>query len=570
MMLREPVPLKRRFGKMILERKKLTTANFMDHLAELFGDNTIILLEEPVSYGFISDSKLSYNNLLETVNRMGNSLRDLGVRSEDRVVVYMRNRLELALTCYALFKIGAVAIPLNHLLRGNEVEFIVRDCGAEMILTHRQVFDAGVKKFAKVPQVKKWIFHERKGDTPKGGIAWLELLDRASPHLVSVHTEPNDVAGIFYTSGTTGFPKGALMTSDNLMVNNIRLPGLMVGLWPFRRERQDIGMAVQPISHIMGFGMFLTRLAVGIPFVLIERFEAERVMAAIEKFKVTTFVGVPAMYAMMLKAGAEEKHDLSSVSIWISGSDALPPEHRDAFKSMGGRYNKKGERTGDAFFIEGYGQAETSPASTLKLDLSITKGAGCIGWPLPGVKTRIVDEDGNDVKRGQVGELWVKGKHVMKGYWRDEKASREAFREGWFRTGDLVKKDKYGLLYLVDREKDVVKVGGYSVFSREVEEELLLHPDIREVSVFGIPHEIKGQLPVAVVTVDEESKVTSEELIEWAKENIAPYKAPRFIDIVDELPRGPTMKVDKKLLRNRYAQLLSEKSHKIKGENALR
>ena len=173
------------------------------------------------------------------------------------------------------------------------------------------------------------------------------------------------------------------------------------------------------------------------------------------------------------------------------------------------------------------------------------------------------------MKRGQVGELWVQGKHVMKGYWRDEKASHEAFRDGWLRTGDLVKRDRFRLLYLVDREKDVIKVGGYSVFSREVEEEMLTHPDIREVSVFGIPHEIKGQLPVAVVVLHEGSKVTSDQLLEWAKENIAPYKAPRIIDILEELPRTPTMKVDKKLLRNRYAQILAAQNQKPKENESV-
>ena len=567
-MNRNPVPLRKRFRKMILERKKMTTANFLDHLTELFGERTIVLLEEPTPYGFLSSVELSYKDLLEIVNRMGNSLRDLGVRRADRIIVYMRNRLELALTCYALFKIGAVPIPLNHLLRSNEVDFIVRDCDAKTVITHRAVFDSGIKSTSKIPSVVKWLFHENNKETPEGGISWFGLLDRASPYLVSANVEADDVAGIFYTSGTTGFPKGALMSSENLIVNNIRLPGIMVGLSPGRGKREDVGLSVQPISHIMGFGMFLMRLAVGVPFVVIERFEPERVMAAIQKFAVTIFIGVPAMYAMMLKAGAGAKYDLSSVSVWISGSDALPVEHRDAFKKMG-QFKLFGKPVGEALFIEGYGQAETSPTSTLKLDLPITKGAGCIGWPLPGVKVKIVDEMGREVKRGQVGELWVQGKHVMKGYWRDEKASQEAFRDGWLRTGDLVKRDRFRLLYLVDREKDVIKVGGYSVFSREVEEEMLTHPDIREVTVFGIPHEIKGQMPVAVVVVHEGSKTTPEQLLEWARENIAPYKAPRLVDIVDELPRTPTMKVDKKLLRNRYAQIVAAQNQSTKEDEAI-
>lgn len=559
-MNREPVPFKKRFRKMILERKKITAANFMDHLSELFKDRTVILLEETTRYGFLKTNELSYNNLAEIINRMGNSLRDFGVRRGDRIIVYMRNRFELALSCYALFKIGAIAIPINHLLRGKEIEFIVRDCEADTILTHAPVFDVGIKNFDRIPGVKRWIFHETQSETPKGGIAWIDMLDKASPYLISAHVEASDVVGIFYTSGTTGFPKGAQMTSENLMINNVRLPGWAIGLAPGVKRQEDIGMAVQPISHIMGFGMMLMRLASGMPFVLMERFEPEAVMRAIEKYKVSIFIGVPAMYAMMLNAGAGTKYDLSSVRLWISGSDALSTDIRDAFKRIG-RMRLFGRVIGEAMFIEGYGQAETSPTSTLKLDLPITRGAGCIGWPLPGVKICIVDDHGRDVKKGEVGELWVQGKHVMKGYWRDAKASQEAFQGEWLRTGDLVRKGKFGLLYLVDREKDVIKVGGYSVFSREVEEELLSHKSVKEVSVFGIPHKVKGQLPIAVVTIYEDANLTVEELLSWAKENIAPYKAPRYIDIVDEIPRGPTMKIDKKLLRNRYAQIFAERSN---------
>lgn len=547
----------KRFKKLVIEKNKITTANFLDHLTELYGDKTIVLLEEKTNYSFLNTDVLSYRNLLEIANRMGNALKELGIRRGDRVVVYMRNRLELALSCYALFKIGAVAIPLNHLLRGNEVSFIVRDCESETVLTHKLVFETGIKDFKTIPSVKKWVFHEKGEDVPQGGISFLELIEKASPHLEPVDVAPDDLAGIFYTSGTTGFPKGAQMTSENLIVNNVRVPGVIFAFSPLSLKN-DMGISVQPISHIMGFGMFLLRLTLGVPFVVLERFEADKVMEAIEKRGVTIFIGVPAMYAMMLKAGAGKKYNLSSVNLWVSGSDALPPEHRDAFKKLGG-FKILGRRVGDALFIEGYGQAETSPTSTIKLDLPITKGAGCIGWPLPGVEIKIADPNGNEVKKGEVGELWVRGKHVMKGYWKDGKATESAIRDGWLRSGDLVRKGKWGLLYLVDREKDVIKVGGYSVFSREVEEEMLAHPDIAEVAVIGIPHDVKGQVPIAVVTLKPHAKTDAHAILQWAKENIAPYKAPRYIEIVDELPRNPTMKVDKKLLKNRYKDLKIDK-----------
>lgn|GEM_PF-68011 len=543
----------KRFRMLIMERRRISASNFLDHLAELYGDKTIVILEEETVYEFLRAKELSYRHLAEIMNRMANSLKELGIRRSDRVIVYMRNRLELALACYALFKIGAVAIPLNHLLRGNEVGFIARDCEAKTVITQTPVFNAGVRDFRKIPEVKQWVFHEAPGDTPAGGISWIAMINRSSPYLTPEYAAPDDLAGIFYTSGTTGFPKGAQMTSENLIVNNVRMPGVIQTLAPLDLK-EDVGLAVQPISHIMGFGMFLVRLTAGIRFVVLERFEPERVMEAIQRHKVTIFIGVPAMYAMMLKAGAGTKYDLSSVQLWVSGSDALPPEHRDAFKKFG-KFKILGIPVMDAMFIEGYGQAETSPTSTMKPDLPITKENGCIGWALPGVEVKVADQNGNEVPKGDVGELWVRGKHVMKGYWKDKKATEEAFRDGWLRSGDLVRKGKWGLLYLVDREKDVIKVGGYSVFSREVEEELMNNHDISEAAVFGIPHEIKGQMPIAIVTLKPGSSSTKEQLLNWAKENIAPYKAPRYLDIVDELPRNPSLKVDKKLLKNRYKNI---------------
>lgn len=554
---KKPSVLKK-FKKLVFERNKITTANFLDHLTELYGNKTIVLLEEKTNYSFLKTDVLSYRNLLEIVNRMGNALKELGVRRGDRVVVYMRNRLELALSCYALFKIGAVAIPLNHLLKGNEVNFIVQDCEAETVLTHKIVFDAAIRDFKAIPSVKTWIFHEKNSNMPQSGISFIEHIERASPYLAPADVAGDDLAGIFYTSGTTGFPKGAKMTSENLIVNNVRLPGFIFAFSPLS-FKNDMGITVQPISHIMGFGMFLLRLTLGVPFVVLERFEAEKVMETIEKRGVTIFIGVPAMYAMMLKAGAGEKYNLSSIKLWVSGSDALPPEHRDAFKKLGS-FKMLGKRVGDALFVEGYGQAETSPTSTIKLDLPITKGAGCIGWPLPGVEIKIADANANEVPKGEVGELWVRGKHVMKGYWKDAKATENTIQDGWLRSGDLVRKGKWGLLYLVDREKDVIKVGGYSVFSREVEEEMLAHPAIAEVAVIGIPHEVKGQIPIAVVTLKEGVNIDTKSLLNWAKENIAPYKAPRYIEIVEELPRNLTMKVDKKLLKDRYKDLKIDKN----------
>ena len=265
-------------------------------------------------------------------------------------------------------------------------------------------------------------------------------------------------------------------------------------------------------------------------------FDPEKVLKMIEKHRATLFLGVPAMYNIMLQFHPE-KYDLSSMRYWLSGADAMPVEQIKQLESLGGR------------FIEGYGLVETSPI--ISVNPYFARRAGSVGIPVPGVKVRVMDEDGSFVKRGQVGEFVVRGPNVMKGYWGDEERTREAFEYGWFHTGDIGYRDRLGYLHFVDREKDVVKVGGYSVFSREVEEEILQNPKVHEVALVGMPHPTKGEVPVAFVQLKEGETATEEELLDWCRENIAAYKAPRKVRIIDEMPLTMTLKVMKRELRRR-------------------
>ena len=544
------LPFRKRYRELFKRRHEFNMANVVDRLAAVFGDRVAVILEEELDYSFLRGREITYRQIQQFVNRLGQVLLKLGVERGDRVGIYARNLVELPLSSFAVMKLGAVAVPLNHQLKSGEVNFILEDAQVKLLLTDQATFFQDFRSLGDLAGNPKVGFLDDPGAVPEGAVSLKTMMAEASPDLLPVELQPEDLAGIFYTSGTTGFPKGAKMTSKNLVANNVRAPALILGLLPREMERK--GMMAQPLSHIMGYAIFLFNLTLGQPGVVLERFHPVRVLEAIERHQVTTFVGVPAMYAMMLEAGAE-KYNLKSVGLWVSGSDEMPVALRQKFQQMG--QSKFSRRPGPALFLEGYGQAETSPISCMCIHIArFPMGPGCIGWRLPGVQLKVVDAECREVKPGEVGELLVKGDHVMPGYWKNRgEAGEEIFSgDGWFHTGDMVRQGRYRAFYMVDRKKDVIKHGGYSVFSKEVEEKIASHPQVEEAALVGIPDEKKGQVPVAFVCLRPGAQCSAEELGAWCRERLADYKAPREVIIIDAMPRGITLKTDKKELRARY------------------
>jgi len=289
----------------------------------------------------------------------------------------------------------------------------------------------------------------------------------------------------------------------------------------------EFGVFALPLAHIMGFCTVLIGLLAGVSGYFIPHFDPEKVMAALEKYRATAFAGVPSMFAMMIHGGIE-KHDLSSVKIWASAADAMPEEYLKVLRKVGA-FVRLGPVRLPAVIAEAYGMVELSGACSLKVAFpGLRYPPRCVGFPLAPTRVRIVDEDGKEVRTGREGELAVKGPGVTLGYWNKDKETRECFTpDGWFRTGDMAKKDWLGRIHFVDRKKDVIKSGGYSIFSREVEAEMLTNEKIAEVAVIGMPHPTKKEVPVAIVTLAPGASATDEELLEWCRQNIARYRAPR-------------------------------------------
>lgn len=490
---------------LFLGRHGLTLGVVMERLARASGDRRLV--EEAGS------APLTYREAAERVDRVAGGMA-ARIRPGDRVVVAVPNGYDLFLLALAVCRAGGVAVPVNPRMRPAEIDHVVADSGAALVV--RRAAD---------------VMGEPLEQTPPAA--------------------PSDVAAILYTSGTTGLPKGAELTHRAL------LGQVAAGaMWPqwLRRDEAVVGL---PVAHIMGFVCLLGMAVAGIPVYLVPTFKADEVLDAIEGRRATVFVGVPAMYRMMLDAGAESR-DLRSVRLWVSGADVLPADVARRFKRMGASVTLPilGFSVGEAAFAEGYGMAELAGGVAAKVSPPwVPLGVGdFLGFPLPPHRFKVVDEDGEEVGAGQTGELWVQGPGVLRGYHGAPEATAEVLTDdGWLRTGDLARRGPLGLVFFAGRQKDVILHGGFTVYATEVERALEQHQDVLEAAVLGLPDEQRGEVPVAVVRVRPRATASKDQLVAWARQRLSGYKAPREVRIVSELPRTGTGKVQKDELRGLFS-----------------
>jgi acyl-CoA synthetase (AMP-forming)/AMP-acid ligase II len=435
----------------------------------------------------------------------------------ERVVLATPNGVDQLLLVLAASRAGLVPAPVNPLMAAVEVEHVVADSGAALVVHDVAELDADAGTAA------------------------------APDRLVPAPMASSEVAALFYTSGTTGRPKGVELTHKGL------LGGLAAGAVLPTGLRRDEWVVALPVAHIMGFVVLLGLAGAGVPAYVLPRFEPTTVLDAIEQRRATGFVGVPAMYRRLLDAGAEQR-DLTSVRVWASGADAMPSELAARFKAMGATATLPllQRPVGEAVFAEGYGMVEAAGGVAVKVSPPLVRaGLGSsIGFPVPGNRFRVVDDDGETVRAGSTGELQVRGPGVLRGYWGSPEAGAAALTDdGWLRTGDLVVKGPVGTFSFVGRSKDVLMHGGYSVYALEVEQALEQHPDVAEAAVVGLADEAKGEVPAAAVQLVAGSTTTGPELAAWVRERLSDYKAPRQVLVVEALPHGGTGKVQKDQVR---------------------
>jgi long-chain acyl-CoA synthetase len=468
----------------------------------------------------LDDTVLTYADLDDRTARVAGWLRERGLVPGDRVGIMLPNVLAFPLLYYGVVRAGGIVVPMNPLLKSREIQHHLGDSGAGLVFAWHTA-EAEVRAGAVTAGAQAVVVADAAASEVAGWPSAPEVAERADA----------DTAVILYTSGTTGTPKGAELTHANMRTNAAVTASTLLDLQP-----DDVVMGCLPMFHSFGQTCSLnTAVLVGASITLIPRFDPVSALKVIERDRVTVFEGVPTMYTAMLHAGPGVA-DTSTLRLCVSGGAALPVEVLKGFAATFG-----------AEILEGYGLSETSPVASFNRLGNARPGS--IGYPVDGVEMRVVDEDGNDVPSGAVGEIAIRGHNVMKGYWNRPEATAEAVRDGWFHTGDMARRDEDGFYYIVDRKKDLIIRGGFNVYPREVEEVLYEHPAVLEAAVVALPHATHGEEVGAAVALRPGQEATPEQLRQYVKERVAPYKYPRYVWLVDELPKGPTGKILKREIR---------------------
>jgi long-chain acyl-CoA synthetase len=467
----------------------------------------------------LGDQGTTYRDLDERSRRIAGLLAERGVRAGDRVGIMLPNIPDFAAVYYGVLRAGAVVVPMNPLLKAREVTHYLADSGATVIFT-------GAMSTAEVLAGAATV----DAQVVVVDLTFTEMLSTATPVDRMVDRDGSDTAVILYTSGTTGTPKGAELTHDNLTRN-----AEVVAERLFQLTADDVIFGGLPLFHSFGQTCTLnTAIAAGACLVLLPRFDPAQALTIMATHRATVFAAVPTMYGALLTVPDRESYDVSALRVCLSGGAALPVEVLREFD--------------DAFgcrVLEGYGLSETSPVASFNHPDRQRK-AGSIGTPVDGVEMRVVDRDGNEVARGEVGEIVIRGHNVMKGYWQRPAETAAAIPDGWFRTGDLGRADEDGYFFIVDRKKDMIIRGGYNVYPREIEEVLYEHPDVAEAAVVGVPDALLGEEVAAAVALSHGATVTVDELRAYVKARVAAYKYPRHVWLVDSLPKGATGKILKR------------------------
>jgi long-chain acyl-CoA synthetase len=495
----------------------LTLKELLQSRAADMGDSPAVIYK---------DEPISYRELEARVTRFANALADLGVGRDDKVAIMLNNCPEFIVTFFACSYLGAVAVPVNIFCKERELEFLLRNSDA-VALVASPAFAEFFSRIEEKPPLFKWLIV----NGPYGeGMQFDELEAGASGEPVRVEVGEEDVAEILYTSGTTGVPKGTMLTQGNLFFHADAIIQVL------ELNDEDRALMVVPMFHGYGITVMLCCFRVGTCFVLLDPFNAEEVFGAVEKHRVTFLPMVVAMYFMLFHNPEREKYDLSSLRIGISGASAMPAQlmhdASEAFKIK---------------ILEAWGLTECSASATIQR-MNMPYKEGSVGLAHPGVDVEVMDEEGGLLGTDEVGELVIKGPLVMKGYYRNPAETEEALLGGWLHTGDMGYRDGDGYFFMVDRKKELVNVGGEKVFPREVEEVMYTHPAIAEAALLAQPHEKLGEVPVAVVSLIPGSSLPAEELIDFLSGRLARFKVPRKVVFMESLPRNPIGKIVKKEL----------------------
>jgi len=488
-------------------------------------------------------TRLTYRAFADRVHRLCNALQALGIRKGDRLAVLMFNCHRYLELYYATADIGALIVPLNIRLSSGEVTYILKDSGSNTVFAGPEFVPLLTEIRPELSAMEHYIF---TGDTSpaEGWHAYEPLLESARPDFQPTPVTPQDLAGLFYTSGTTGYPKGVMLSHANLVSNAYHI--LVSRLW----QEEEVYLHACPMFHLADgpTGHAITWL--GGTHVVIPGFKPELALEVMERERVTATLLIPTMVNFLVNHPDVGKRDLRALRNIAYGGSAMPVE-----------LARRAMQTLSCTFCQAYGLTETAPLLTLlPPEQHVAEGPpeqtqrllSC-GRAVMGVRVRVVNEQGQDVQPGEVGEIIAKGPNIMCGYWNKPQETAEALRDGWLYTGDLATVDAEGYIYIVDRKKDMIITGGENVFSTEVENVLYTHPAVLEAAAVGMPDERWGEAIKAIVVLRPGSTATEEEIIEHCRARIAHFKIPRSVDFHEgALPKSGSGKILKRELREQY------------------
>ena len=512
------------------------------NLAQLADENIKIFGE----YDFLTFNEKAYTNveLRRMAARLGHGLRARGVGPGSKVIVLMPNSPAVIVTFQAALRLGATVIPVLFLLGAPEIKYILEHSEAAVVVTASMFLEKVHAAAQGVASLKHIILADApsagSGQAPPDSFA--ALMAGQPDELPCANSDAHDVAVMLYTSGTTGRPKGVMLTHLNLYAN-AKLTAVSVEFTraDYNVDHEGVALLCLPLAHSYGLTVMNIGFLTGTKYVLMTWFDPEGALKLMQQHKVTSFSGVPTMYITMLNHPKFKDYDLSSVKSWGCGSAPLPVEVQSTFERHVGQP-----------ILDGYGLSEHSPVvSGNRADRPNKRGS--IGQPIFGVELRIVDDDDQPVTPGEVGELILRGPCVMKGYYKQPDLTARVLRNGWLHTGDMVRMDDEGYLYIVERKDDLIIRGGENVYPREVEEVLYQHPSVVEASVVGAPDQEMGQVVHAFVVLKSGATASEAEVIAFCQQHVAKFKAPKHVTFVGGLPKNLIGKTMRKELRRMAA-----------------
>ena len=495
-----------------------------------------LLLEGVKRYGdhpaiHFREQTITYAQLNRKVDCLAHGFVRLGVGPGTVCVLMMPNSIEWVMVYYALAKVGAVVLPVNFLYRKGELEHIFKDSGARVFIGHADYLEQPQMAMESLAEMNLRI---TQGVTDEDGFIPLKDVFQDEGDFIPYPVYPakkEDLWAIIYTSGTTGLPKGAMLSHHNLVSNAMTVADMRI------THPNDVVLGVLPLYHIYGqTSMLNSSLYLGLTIRLWPQFDERELFAAIESEESSILFAVPTILNRLLGLADHRKPRRSGLRFCISGAASLPVEVLNRFQECF-----------QTTIYEGYGLTESSPVCA-ENPYGKPSRHGSIGLPIPGFESRIVDDQGKEIPVGDIGEHIVRGPGVMIGYINNPEATAQTIRNGWLHTGDLARMDKDGYIYIVDRKKDMIIRGGYNVYPREIEEILYTHPAVAEAAVIGIPHSDLGEEVAAAVVLRFGEQARVEELRQFVKERVAPYKYPRIIHLTDELPKSHTGKILKRAI----------------------